>query len=142
MRTIATTGDIYGPDAGSTFYNNNNNTVGLAGTANGSPASAGGTDGSGGDLSSINPVSVASNIQGTLLGNGVFQWCMIAVVLIGTYALVKKYVPNVESNLAVPRVSIPSWLSIGVQAFLFLVVVKTLLKKYNIPGLSGLAANA
>jgi len=137
MRSIATLGDIYGPDAGTTFYNNNAGAdVGMAGTGNGTatPDQAGGA--------AVNPVSTFSGIRGTLIGNGVFQWFMILFVAVGVYALAKRHIPNVESDLSVPRISIPSFWSIGVQAFLFLVIVKTLLKKYNVPGLSGLAANA
>lgn len=137
MRSIATLGDIYGPDAGPTFYNNNAGAdVGMAGTGNGgaTPDMA--------STAAVSPISTLSGIRGTLIGNGVFQWFMILFVAVGVYALAKHHVPNVESNLSVPRLSIPSFWSIGVQAFLFLVVVKTLLKKYNVPGLSGLAANA
>lgn len=137
MRSIATLGDIYGPDAGTTFYNNNAGAdVGMAGTGNGgaTPDQAG--------HAAVSPISTFSGIRGTLLGNGVFQWFMILFVAVGVYALAKRHIPNIESDLSVPRISIPSFWSIGVQAFLFLVIVKTLLKKYNVPGLSGLAANA
>lgn len=137
MRSIATLGDIYGPDAGTTFYNNNAGAeVGMAGTGNGGATP---------DMAShaaVSPISTFSGIRGTLIGNGVFQWFMILFVAVGVYALAKRHVPNIESDLSVPRISIPSFWSIGIQAFLFLVIVKTLLKKYNIPGLSGLAANA
>lgn len=143
MRTIATVGDIYGPDAGQTFYNENNGAIaGQQGTNNGSPTQDNGGAGASVGGSSINPVATAQGIQGTILSNGVFLWFLIAFTLIGIYAWAKKVVPNVEGDLAVPRVSIPAWLSIGVQAFLFLVLVKTILKKYNVPGLSGLAALA
>lgn len=139
MRTVATLGDIYGPDSGSTFYNANNGPAAAAGTSSGgmSPDMSGASS-----AASISPISVLSGWKGTILGSGVFQWFMIAFVAIGIYALAKKHVPSVEEELGTPRISIPSFLSVGVQAFLFLAIVKTLLKKYNVPGLSGLAANA
>ncbi len=144
MRTIATLSDIYGSDSGPTFFNSiNGSAPGMQGTnqtSTGAPDMAGG--GGTTTAAAINPVPVLSNIQGTLWGSGVFQLMIIIVTIIGIYALAKRHVPNLESDLSVPRVSLSSFWSIGAQAFVFLVIVKTLLKKYSIPGLSGLAAAA
>lgn len=139
MRSIATVGDIYGPDSGSTFYNQNNGSIaGPAGTTIGA-----GPDQSGaGATSAIKPVAFLSGIDGTIFGNPIFQFFVIVIVGIGIYALAKKHVPSVESEFGTPRISVPSFLSTGFMAFVFFILVKSALKKVNIPGLSGLAALA
>jgi hypothetical protein len=113
----------------------------MAGTSTGAgPDQAGASNSA--VAAAINPVQVAQGIDGTIWGNGVFQFCVIIATVIGVYALAKRHVPNLESDLAVPRVSLSSFWSIGFQALIFFVLIKTLLKKYNVPGLSGLVAAA
>jgi hypothetical protein len=149
-RLIASTSDIYGSTAGPTFFQQNSGPESAArGTS--TSATVGGTNsggyttgssGSDGAVGAISPVSVATGIQGTIIANPVFQWCVILVVTFAVYHWAKRAIPGMEGELGTPRVSVSAFLSIGVQAWLFIILVNTLLKKYNVPGLSGLAALA
>lgn len=134
-RTIATLGDIYGSASVATFSQGN---VGPNNMAKGGSAALSGADISNSG-SAPNPIQVLPQLAGTIFGNGVFQIMAIIVVAIGIYALIRTKVPSWEEDFGTPRLSVGSFVSIGFQAWIFFAIFNSILRKYNIPGLSGIS---
>lgn len=123
---------IYGAQASASY----------AGQTEGQRLTSQGSAPDGSAASPANQTPIFSGLGKTVFGQPVGAWFIIALLTIGIYALIHKHVAGVESELATPRVGIGSFFSIGVQATLFLFLIKAVSKLYPIPGVSAVVAGA
>jgi hypothetical protein len=86
--------------------------------------------------------NLAPGLAGTIFGEPVTHLFVLGFMAIGIYYVIHRTVPGVEEHLATPRIGIGSFLSIGIQAMLFLALTKIVAARYHVPGLSPLVLSA
>lgn len=142
QKVFDTSGSIYGVTATPSYYSSGlsgaqdgstpgSKTVGAALTVNPQP----------GTQTPVNAISLFPALSGTVFGQPVTWWLLVAGAAILIYWALH-HVGKIEEEVATPRIGIGSFFSIGVQATLFSFLMKALLTKYHIPGLSEFFASA
>ncbi len=133
--TFDTLGSVYGSGSSPSYYSSDLNgpTATPGGALSTTPT---------GPANPVNSVTVLPDLDGTAFGQPVTWWFMILGGAILVYYLIHKSLPNVEKELATPRFGLGSFWSVGVQATLFIVIVKAVLTKWRVPGLTELVASA
>jgi hypothetical protein len=135
--TFDTLSSIYGPSNSPTSTGSNIGDSGsktIAGALIGPPQT--GQDASAGQM------TIIPGLEGTIFSKPVTHWFVLAAAAVGVYYLAHKYIKGAEGELSTPRVGLASFWSIGVQALLFIVLVKAVFTKYRVPGLTELVASA
>ncbi len=127
-------GSIYGAGASPSYYSSD--LQGPAATTGGNLRTQTAA------MPSVNAVTIAPGLDGTIFGQPVTHLFVIALVAIGIYYVIRRTVPGIESKIATPGIGIGSFFSIGVQAVVFIVLTKTVLTKWRIPGLSDVVGAA
>jgi len=89
----------------------------------------------------VNQVTLFSGFDGSVLGYPLPWIFIVAMFAVGVYYTIHKYGGDVK-EFATPRIGLGSFFSIGVQALIFIVVLKVVLTKYRIPGLTEMVATA
>jgi hypothetical protein len=90
----------------------------------------------------VNTINLLPQLQGTVFGMPVTHLFLLILAVLGVYYLLHRHIPNIESHISTPRVGLGSFFSIGVQALIFIVLVKTVFTKIQIPGFSQMIATA
>lgn len=129
-KTFDTTGSLYGPTSGPSYYSSDLSahsakTVGAALVSTPSAPS-----------SPVNALDVFPLLSASPFGTPVGGFVLVLLAVIGVYTVWHKYGKTAESDLGTPRIGLGSFLSIGFQAALFLFAMKTVLTKYHIAGVS------
>lgn len=94
-----------------------------------------------GTQSPVNQVTIFGGLEGTVFGQPVTHLFVWAAVGIGIYWFLHHH-GKIEGDLAVPRVSLGSLFSITFQAIIGIVLLKTVLTKFRVPGLTEFVASA
>src|SRR5580692_10958936 len=90
----------------------------------------------------VNTINLLPQLQGTVFGMPVTHLFLLILAVLGVYYLLHRHIPNIESHISTPRVGLGYFFSIGVQALIFIVLVKTVFTKIQIPGFSQMIATA
>ena len=136
QKTFDTSGSVYGVSATPSYYS-----AALSGPGDGAApatktmASALSVNPAPGSQASVNSVALFPELQGTLLGQPVTWWLLIALLTVVIYWVLHHH-GQIEKEVATPRVGIGSIFSITIQAALGIFIAKALTTKYHIPGLS------
>jgi hypothetical protein len=90
----------------------------------------------------VNTISVLPQLQGTVFGMPVTSLFLFAALVLGVYWLAHRHIPSIEEHISTPRVGLGSFFSIGTQALIFIVIMKVVFTKIQIPGFSQFVATA
>lgn len=90
----------------------------------------------------VNTINPLPQLQGTVLGMPVTHLFLFIGFVLLVYYMLHRHIPNIETHISTPRVGLGSFFSIGAQALIFIVIMKTVFTKVQIPGFSQFIATA